>query len=44
MVAWFSFTTPAAFFREAFSSNPPLMKSIASAISAVSANESRMLM
>ena len=35
-VAWFSFTTAAAFFREVFSQKPALAKSSSSAIAAVS--------
>jgi hypothetical protein len=35
MLAWFSFTTAAAFFREVFVSKPALMKSSTSAIAAV---------
>jgi len=34
-LAWFSFTTAAAFFREVFASKPALMKSSTSAIAAV---------
>ena len=36
ILAWFSFTTAAAFFREVFSSKPALVKSSTSAIAAVS--------
>jgi hypothetical protein len=34
-IAWFSFTTAAAFFRQVFASKPALVKSSASAIAAV---------
>src|ERR1700737_3070191 len=43
-VAWFSFTTAAAFFREVFASKPALMKSSTSDIAAVATVPSLLVM